>query len=274
MAVSGLHSCLYQGWVRHRRFTPVPHEFRYRVFMMYLDLQELEQVQGISPWWSDKWYAPARFKRADFHGDARETLLSSVRRTIKSQTGEDADGPVRMLANWRYFGYNMNPLCTYYCFDPSGTRLEFILAEVNNTPWGEAHPYLLRCDPERSRQFFSFDKTFHVSPFNALAMRYRWWSTQPDKSLAIHIENRRTAAGDSRPLERVMDATLVLERTVLDASAMRSALIHYPLMTVKIVSAIYWQALRLWMKKVPFVCHPNNVPRPQKIESQPKESFR
>jgi DUF1365 family protein len=271
--MSDLHSCLYTGWIRHRRFTPANHQFRYQVFMMYLDLQELEQVQNLSVWWSDKWYAFARFNRADFHGDPQKSLQQAVCETVKTQTGQYPRGPVRMLANWRYFGFNMNPLCTYYCFDPSGTQLEFILAEVTNTPWGQSHPYVLRCDPASTRQHFAFDKTFHVSPFNALDMRYQWWSTQPDKNLAIHIENWRRAVGDHNQHEQVMDATLVLERTALNATALRRVLIRYPLMTVKVIGAIYWQALRLWMKKVPFVGHPNNVPKSQRIEPTPKESF-
>lgn len=271
--MSQLYSALYTGWVRHRRFTPVEHHFRYPVFMMYLDLQELEEVQKISVWWSNKWYAPARFKRADFHGDPQKPLLQSVRETVKAQTGCYPRGPVRMLANWRYFGYNMNPLCTYYCFDPTGTQLEYILAEVTNTPWGQSHAYVLRCDPECSHQLFSFEKAFHVSPFNALEMRYKWRSSQPGRNLAIHIENWRLKSGDDLGSEQVMDATLVLERTALDAAAMRRVLIRYPLMTVKVIVAIYWQALKLWLKKVPFVNHPNNVPKPQRIESSPKESF-
>lgn len=269
-----LRSCIYTGWVRHRRFTPAKHEFRYPVFMMYVDLQELEQVQKLSAWWSNRWYAPARFKREDFHGDPQMPLHQAVRETVKAQTGHYPKGPVRMLANWRYFGYNMNPLCTYYCFDASGTQLEFILAEVTNTPWGQSHAYVLRCDPERTRQHFVFDKTFHVSPFNPLDMHYQWWSTRPEKNLAIHIENWRCVTGDNRRQEQIMDATLVLERTELSPATLRRVLIRYPLMTVKVVSAIYWQALRLWIKKVPFVSHPKNVPESQIIEPMPKGSFK
>jgi DUF1365 family protein len=112
---------------------------------------------------------------------------------------------------------------------------------------------------------------FHVSPFNELAMRYDWVSTSPADSLLIHIENwRRESAGE----ERVMDATMTLAREPLTRRNMRNVLIRYPFMTVKVIGAIYWQALKLWFKKVPFVGHPNNRPQQQLIEAKSKESFR
>lgn len=252
--MSELVSSFYVGWVRHRRFMPAQNHFQYKIFMVYLDLQELPQVLKLNPFWSSGKFAPARFLREDFHGDPAVPLADAVRHTVWQQTGKKPEGPIRMLANWRYFGYNMNPLCTYYCFDKHGQKLEAILAEVNNTPWGEKHAYVLQCDSTKNKQEFSFAKAFHVSPFNHLAMQYHWHSTVPAETLVVHIENwmNRELTGE----QRVMDATMVLERKELNRNSMSFALIRYPFMTVKIISAIYWQALRLWLKKVPFVSHP------------------
>jgi uncharacterized protein len=248
-----LNSALYSGWVRHRRMSPKSHSFRYQVFMVYLDLDELELVFELSPFWSAHRWAPARFKRNDFHGNPKLSLRQAIVETIKLNTGRTHRGPIRVLANLRYFGFIMNPLTTYYCFDPSGSYLEFIVAEVNNTPWGEKHAYVLSCSPEQQKHEFDFAKTFHVSPFNPLTMEYRWLSTTPDKKLLIHLENWQANV-------KVSDATLHLQRQSINARSMNLALIRYPFMTVKVIASIYWQALRLWFKGVPYFAHPKNVP--------------
>lgn len=249
--MSELKSALYAGWVRHRRFTPREHSFRYRVFMAYLDLDELEEVLALSPLWSTSCFAPARFDRRDFHGDPAMPLKQSIRLTIRNATGVEYRGPIRLLANLRYFGCAMNPLCTYYCFDENDNQLQFIVAEVTNTPWRERHAYVLPCDPLKTRQRSHFDKALHVSPFNSVSMSYRWMSNRPGNKLLVHLENRQQCA-------KISDATLRLQRESMTAKSMNKALICYPLMTLKIVVAIYWQALRLWIKKVPLIAHPGN----------------
>lgn len=247
-----LASALYVGWVRHRRFTPKAHSFRYPVFMVYLDLEELDQVLTLHPFWSTSRYALARFRRADFHGDSDKSLLESVRDTVEKQTGERPTGAVRLLANWRYWGFNMNPLCTYYCYRSDGS-LQAIVAEVTNTPWKERHAYVLPFDGQQQKQRAAFTKEFHVSPFNPLAMNYRWYSNTPGQRASIHLENWQLEA-------KVMDATLSLKRQPMTARNMSAVLIRFPLITVKVAVSIYWQALKLWLKGVPYVPHPNNRP--------------
>ena len=162
-----MHSAIYRGHVRHRRFYPHAHRFCYPVFMMYLDLDELDSVLALSPLWSRKPWRPARFERADFLGDARMPLAQAVRDRIHQQTGEYHRGPIRMLANLRYFGYNINPIACYYCFDQAD-RLRYLVAEVTNTPWGERQAYVLECDPRKKIQRLDFAKEMHVSPFNPM----------------------------------------------------------------------------------------------------------
>lgn len=244
-----MKSRLYEGVLRHRRLTPRSHAFEYRVFMPYLCLQELPELFSGNPFWSATRPAIARFRRSDFLGDPAVPLDSEVRRRIREETGEEHSGPIYLLANLRYFGHIMNPLAVYYCFNADETRLEWIVAEVNNTPWNERHSYVLS-GPEGGRWLkTSFEKTFHVSPFNPMAMLYNWRSSTPDRRLVLHMEN--TEEGN-----KVFDATLSLTARPMTNSNLNKLLLQYPLMTVKVGLGIYWQALRLYFKGTPVYQHP------------------
>lgn len=245
-----MKSAIYKGWVRHRRYSPKRHQFTYRVFMMYLDLAELDEVFSLTRLWSPRRFALARFKREDFLGDSSVPLDQAVRQQVAAQTGIYPSGPVRMLANLRYFGFIINPIACYYCFDQQ-ERLQFIVAEVNNTPWDERHAYVLSCDPDSRNQRITFQKDFHVSPFNPMNIQYDWRSNLPGEKLRIHMQNHREG-------ELEFDATVALEREPVTASSLRRLVISYPLMTVKVVLGIYWQALKLFVKRVPIHDHPDN----------------
>lgn len=243
-----MHSAIYQGYLRHRRFLPRAHRFSYQVFMMYLDLDELDEVLSKSPLWSIKPWRPARFRRSDFLGDPRVPLKQAVLDRIFEVTGFRHQGPVRMLSNLRYFGFNINPISCYYCFDDTGS-LRYIVVEVTNTPWKERQSYVLQCDPDKRFQRIKFQKQMHVSPFNPMDMRYRWCSNNPSAMLTLNLE---TEKGD-----RVhMDATMALKRCEINATSLTGILLQHPWMTARVAAAIYWQALKLWIKRNPFYDHP------------------
>ena len=129
-----MHSAIYHGSLRHRRFAPRPHVFGYPLFMVYLDLAELDTVFKGHWLWSTRRAAPARFVRADHLGDPAQPLDQAVRDLVESRGGQRPLGPIRLLTHLRYFGYAFNPVSFYYCFDAAGERVECIVAEVNNTP--------------------------------------------------------------------------------------------------------------------------------------------
>jgi DUF1365 family protein len=250
-----MNSRIYKGWVRHRRVAPTQNRFRYRMFMLYLDLAELPALFDGTPFWSARRAAPARFKRSDYLGPQDLPLDQAVRDLVERHRGVRPSGPIRLLTHLRYFGYCMNPVSLYYCFDAAGQTLETIVAEITNTPWGERHQYVLPCAARGSAtQRFEFDKDFHVSPFMPMAMQYHWFFNEPGERLLVHMQNFLDGG-------QVFDATLALRRQPLTSSALVGCLAAYPLMTLKVIAAIHWQALRLWWKKTPFFAHPPLVAR-------------
>jgi len=257
-----MHSRIYVGQVRHRRYKPAPHAFRYALFMLYLDLEELPTLFSKRWLWSARRPAIARFRRADHLGDPAIDLASAVRQLVRDATGISLNGPIRLLTNLRYFGHGFNPVSFYYCFDPGGEKLELIVAEVNNTPWGEQHCYILPESENRGNatvKRYLADKRFHVSPFMGMDMNYHWRFTRPAEKLVVHMKNYQQG-------EQLFDATLTLQEQHINGLNLAAILIRFPLMTVKIIAAIYYQALRLWLKKIPFVPHPDRQEAPAPVK--------
>lgn len=259
-----MHSAIYHGWLDHRRVAPRPHAFRYRLFMVYLDLAELDQAFRGRWLWSTRRPALARFDRRDHLGDPGQPLDDAVRSLVAERTGHRPAGPVRLLTHLRYFGYVFNPVSFYYCFDAQDRELEAVVAEVNNTPWGERHCYVLRPSVPGAHWLRAHSvKAMHVSPFHPMALSYDWRLSTPGEALAVHMALRPTAAADDAPL---FSAALALQRQPLTGAALAGQLLRFPFMTAQVIAAIHWQALRLWLKRVPVYDHPANVrPRPEEI---------
>lgn len=255
-----MNSCIYEGRVRHRRFTPVVNAFQYRLYLLYLDLDELPRVFDVHPLWSVERVNAAYFRRRDHLGPQRVPLDGAVRDLVEERTGARPDGPVRMLTHLRYFGYCFNPVSIYYCWDRADRRVEAIVAEVHNTPWLEEHCYVFgeadNVHPHPDWRQFGFDKAFHVSPFMEMGIRYDWRFLAPGERIQVHMN---LFAGDVKRF----DATLSLQRTPLTRRSLTRVLLAYPLMTWKVTAMIYRQALRLRRKGARVYAHPKTPVPPE-----------
>jgi DUF1365 family protein len=252
-------SALYTGWIRHRRYAPHPHTFTYKLFLAYLDLSEVDRVFAGRWLWSVGRRNVAEFRRSDYLGDPDVPLDTAVRDCVEEHSGVRPEGPIRLLTHLRYFGKSFNPVSFYYCFATDGRTLQTVVAEITNTPWKQRHAYVLPVADSAMQgdvHAWHFDKRFHVSPFMAMEHAYAWRFGVPGEALRVHME---VLPPDAPPgtRQREFDATLVLERAPIDAPHLAAALLRFPLMTLQVVLAIHWQALRLWLRGNPVHDHPD-----------------
>lgn len=255
-----MNSRLYFGDIRHRRLHPRPHDFNYRLFMVYLDLDEIETVFRGHWFWSSRGPNLAWFRREDYLGESRSSLREAVCDTVTEAGGPRPRGAIRMLTHLRYFGYGFNPVTFYYCFTPDGQSVESIVAEITNTPWDERKAYVLTPEIDTvhaGMHRYQFPKSFHVSPFFPMDLDYDWRFSTLAKSLNVHMRLDRKG-------NKVFDATLKLESQPLSTGPMAHALLSYPLMTLKVIGGIYLEALKLKLKKIPVFDHPATKARTAK----------
>lgn len=242
-------SALYAGRVMHQRLRPAKHRLGYRVFSLLLDVDELPALARRLRLFSLNRFNLFSLHERDYGAGDGLGLRSYVERQLVA-AGLRAGGAIRLLSMPRILGYAFNPLSVYYCDHPDGSGLQAILYEVNNT-FGQRHSYLIAVDAagRDGRDIAQrCDKQFHVSPFLGLDLRYDFRMQAPDASrpgLAIGI----TVADDTGP---VLTARFDAKRHALGDAALAAVFFSHPLLTLKVVGAIHWEALRLWLKGARF----------------------
>jgi DUF1365 family protein len=242
-----LRSALYEGTVVHRRHDAVGHRFRARLFMVALDLDEVDELCQLHPLWSSERRNVVSFRRSDHLGPAEVPLAQAVRRLVAERIGREAAGPVVLLTHLRTFGWLFNPISVYFCYDEDGEEVVATVAEVTNTPWHERTAYVVAGTGPQV-----VAKQLHVSPFLPMELSHRFTCTPPGERLTVRVDD---VDGD----ETVFSATLSLARVEATRSALGRVLVRYPLMTLRVSTGIYRQALALWWKQAPFHPHPDSV---------------
>ena len=241
-------SRIYRGTLRHRRFLPRTHAFSYRVWMAWLDLDEVPELFDGVPGFSARRPALARFRREDYLAPHDRPLAQVVRDELTRQLGSAPDGRICVLTQLRTLGLGFNPVSLYYAYDARG-ELRALLGEVSNTPWGERTRYACAVSPQRHGHVAEFAKAMHVSPFNPMDMTYRWRFDTPGETLSMHMENWKDG-------ERHFDATLTLRARPATRGVLLATLARQPWMNLKTLAGIHFEALRLWLKRVPVHDHP------------------
>ncbi len=240
-------AALYFGTVLHQRLRPVRHELRYRVFSMLLDLDEIPDLARRL-----RLFSHNRFNLFSFHDRDHGTRRAEPQRPhVEAQLARAGialeGGPIRLLCFPRVLGYVFNPLSIYFCHHRDGS-LRAVLYEVSNT-FGQQHGYLIPVAAGDGIVRQSCDKLFYVSPFMEMACRYEFRLAPPDEQLTVFIRQSDREGP-------ILHASLEGRRAPVSDRTLLGAFLRYPLMTLKVIAGIHWEALRLWRKGLRIVPRP------------------
>ena len=249
-----MNSAIYEGRVNHVRYVPAQRKFGYSLFMLFLNLDELPELFDSYWFWSARSLNLAYFRRRDHFGNIDTPLSEAIRNWVSEQTKKELDGPVFLMTHLSYFCYRFNPVSFYFLFDREIKSVQSIVAEINNTPWGEQYCYLLNSslvDENNGMKKFCFKKEFHISPFMEMGLDYVWYFSDPGENFKVRMENWSQG-------QKIFEANLSMKRRPINSFSLAGVLFRYPLMTLKVKAAIYYQALLLWLQKFPFYSHPKH----------------
>jgi DUF1365 family protein len=252
---------LFEGHIVHHRKSPVKHSLGYPMIQVWLNVAKLSEVDEVSRWWSSSRFNLVQFRRSDYL-PGNEDLYNQVKSLIRERCNRDFHGEVYLLANLRYWGVCYNPACFYCCYEDG--QLVYFLCEVHNTPWGERFTYIHKLNKtlvksphltdqllaDSGRQTCRFKKSLHVSPFMPMELDYQWnYQVNDDKFvISMHLHDQE---------KTVFSSTLKLDGRPLNQREASLIPFRYPLLCIKVILRIYWNALVIWLKGVPFLTHPN-----------------
>lgn len=240
-------SALYTGTVVHQRFRPKPHRLRYRMAQLLVDIDEVDPLAGRLRLFSHNRFNLVAFHDRDYGDRSGSDLRGQIEALLRT-AGIDFDGgPIRLLTMPRILGHVFNPISTWFCHARDGS-LTATVYEVTNT-FRDRHFYAIPADAEGGAVHQSCDKALYVSPFMDMDMRYDFALRPPGRSVSLTVTG-------SDPGGKLIVAGFAGKRRTLDDKALLGLLLGLPLLTLRVVAGIHWEALKLWMKGIGIRRHP------------------
>ena len=246
---------VYKGTVSHARTHPKTHFFSYSMTQVWIDIQQLNLLDDISPFWSSSKPNLVSFRNQNHlpcESSQDLDLYQRVAKQVHAHTGNTFDGKAYLLANLNVWGYCFNPVAFIFCYE--NDELRYLIAEVQNTPWKERSIYFhninaqLRNTDKQGYFTAKFEKKFHVSPFMPMGMQYHW-------NYRITNDGFQMQMKLSKGGQAVFRVTVDLNGQPLSSAQANLMPFRYPLIGLKVISAIYWQGLKLWLKNIPIYPH-------------------
>ena len=238
------NSFIYNGSVIHKRFKPKEHFFKYKVFSLLIDLSELKSIDQKISFFSLNRFNLISFYEKDHGNRDGSSLVDWVKLNLKNNNIKTENIKIKLLCYPRIFGYVFNPLSIFFIYG-NKEKLISILYEVKNT-FGEQHTYVFRVDSENNLIQNNCSKKFHVSPFIEMNCKYFFKILRPNEKLSVIIDQYDDKG-------KILFASQDGIRSDLTSNQLLKSYLKHPLMTIKVISAIHFEAFKLWIKGIKFV---------------------
>jgi len=246
------------GTIIHDRIMPRKHRFIYNMSWCLFDLDKIEALFYDSKFWSINKFNLVSIKNKDYVNPGSESINIKIRKYIKGKTDRRFDGKIFLFTHPRYLGFGFNSVNFYFCFE--GNAIKYIVSEINNTPWKEKHLYFHdnseNTNPTKDNKSgalsFNFNKEFHISPFVDMEIKYDWKFELTEDKIKISM---KLLKGNTTPLKVYLNTNL----THIKKHNTSKWALKKPYQALKMSAGIYWQAFKLWLKKVPIYDHPKTA---------------